>query len=178
MGCSVSDLMMISVVDLNVPFAKAKENLDELCRSVQFLNDLAPDFHCGLIEIPQMAKKSSRRGIADEETDLQQKLWGLRQICDERWFPSGGRATQRRGQQQEQATCSTGQNEMWNLFGCGASFLLKLGTVGLGKRQKPVHEICLCHLRRYQQGRIVCNKDLKRAMSGWDRASWPCVAGP
>lgn len=86
MGCSVTDLLMVSVVDLNVPFAKAKENLDELCRSVQFLNDLHPDFHCGLIEIPQMAKKSSRRGIADEETDLQQKLWGLRQICDERWF--------------------------------------------------------------------------------------------
>lgn len=77
---------MVSIVDLNVPFAKAKENMDELCRSVQFVNDLQPAAHCSLVEIPQMAKKSSKRGIADEEMDLQQKLWSLRQLCDDRWI--------------------------------------------------------------------------------------------
>lgn len=84
--CNIMDIHMVSLVDLNVPFAKAKENLDELCKMVQFINDISPATHCAVIEIPQMAKKSSKRGICDEEADLQQKLWGLRQVCDDRWF--------------------------------------------------------------------------------------------
>lgn len=84
--CALADVHMVSIVDLNVPFAKAKENMDELCRSIQFVNDLQPATHCALVEIPQIAKKCSRRGLADEEMDLQQKLWSLRQVCDDRWI--------------------------------------------------------------------------------------------
>lgn len=77
---------MLSIVDMNVPYCKARENLDELCRSIQFVNDLNPSLHAGIVEIPQHPKKSSKRGLADEECDLQQKLWGLRQVLDDRWI--------------------------------------------------------------------------------------------
>ena len=70
---------------MNVPLAKSKEKVEELCALVQFTNDLNPGRHVGIIELPEQAKKSSKRGLADEESDLQQVLWGLRQLCDSRW---------------------------------------------------------------------------------------------
>ena len=76
---------MVTFIDLNVPLAKSKEKQEELCGLMQFNNDLNPSKHAGIIELPETAKKSSKRGLADEEADLQQTLWGLRQVCDSRW---------------------------------------------------------------------------------------------
>lgn len=101
-NCRESDIHMVTVVDLNVPLAKSKEKMEELCQLLQFTNDLAPSRHIGVIELPETAKKSSKRGLADEESDLQQTLWGLRQTCDTRWIlpfdvhPSADAQTSRR----------------------------------------------------------------------------------
>ena len=77
---------MICIVDLNVPGAKASESVQDLCSIVQFCNDLSPAKSVGLIELPELPKKSSKRGLADEEAELQNILWSLRQSCDGRWM--------------------------------------------------------------------------------------------
>ena len=73
-------------MDLNVPGAKSTESLQELCSCLQFLNDLAPTRTVGLVELPEIPKKSSKRGLCDEENELQTVLWSLRQSCDSRWM--------------------------------------------------------------------------------------------
>lgn len=85
-GCSDSDVHMVTVVDLNVPGAKSSERLQEIASCIQFVNDLAPQRHCALVELPEIPKKSSKRGLADEEKELQECLWSLRQGCDIRWI--------------------------------------------------------------------------------------------
>ncbi|CAK9095526.1 Uncharacterized protein SCF082_LOCUS44871, partial [Durusdinium trenchii] len=85
-NCKESDVHILTFVDLNVPLAKSKERMEELCTLVQFANDLQPTRNVGVIEVPEAPKKTSKRGLADEESDLQQTLWGLRQACDNRWF--------------------------------------------------------------------------------------------
>lgn len=93
---------MVVVVDLNVPGAKNSETLNDLCSSVQFANDLAPARTVAMIELPEIAKKSSKRGLADEENELQTSLWAPRQSCDVRWIcpfnvhPSADAQTNRR----------------------------------------------------------------------------------
>jgi hypothetical protein len=76
---------MIGIVDLNVPGAKASERINELAQCMQFLNDLAPERHACLLEMAEHAKRSSRRGISDEEREVEEALWSLRQVLDVRW---------------------------------------------------------------------------------------------
>lgn len=85
-GCPESDVHFITVVDLCVPLAKASENVQDLCALIQFTNDLGPDRHIGLLEIPEYPKKSSKRGLCDEEREVEECLWSLRQVCDSRWM--------------------------------------------------------------------------------------------
>ena len=85
-GCKADqDIYMIVVVDLNVPGAKNSETLNELCSCIQFCNDLAPTRTICMLELPETAKKTSKRGLADEEAEVQTALWSLRQSCDCRW---------------------------------------------------------------------------------------------
>ena len=90
------------VADLNVPGAKSSEALNDLCSVIQFCNDLAPTRTVCLLELPEVAKKSSKRGLADEEAEVQTNLWSLRQSCDARWIcpfhihPSADAQTNRR----------------------------------------------------------------------------------
>lgn len=84
-GCSETDIFYICIVDLNVPGAKSSERMAELVSLVQFNNDLCPQRNAALIELPEHAKKTSKRGLADEESELQGLLWSSRQVCDTRW---------------------------------------------------------------------------------------------
>lgn len=85
-GVKVSDVVLLTFVDLNVPYANSKERMEELMTAVAFLNDISPTRHCAVVELPDVAKKSSRRGLADEESDVQNCLWGLKQSCESRWI--------------------------------------------------------------------------------------------
>lgn len=85
-GRSELDVFMITLVDFNVPSAKISEHINELSTCVQFANDLAPERNAALIEMVEHAKKSSKRGVSDEEREVEEALWGLRQSCDARWM--------------------------------------------------------------------------------------------
>ena len=77
---------MLTLADMNVPGAKASEHIQELSQCIQFVNDLAPERHAALVELPEFAKKSSKRGISDEEREIEEAFWSLRQTCDCRWM--------------------------------------------------------------------------------------------
>lgn len=53
---------------------------------MQFINDLNGERHVALLEFPEQPKKTSRRGLSDEERDVEEALWSLRQSCDSRWI--------------------------------------------------------------------------------------------
>eukprot|EP00435_Cladocopium_sp_Y103_P031849 s1407_g8.t1 len=84
-GRPESDISMLGIVDLNVPGAKASERINEMAQCIQFLNDLAPERHACLLEMAEHAKRSSRRGISDEEREVEEALWSFRQVLDVRW---------------------------------------------------------------------------------------------
>lgn len=84
--CKEQDVHVITIADLNVPLAKSKQRMEEICRLMQFCNDVNGLRHCGVIELPEVAKSTSKRGLADEERELEEELWGLRQACDSRWI--------------------------------------------------------------------------------------------
>eukprot|EP00438_Fugacium_kawagutii_P020691 Skav232340 [mRNA] locus=scaffold1704:535693:541139:- [translate_table: standard] len=81
-SCKEIDVHTIAVVDLNVPGAKSSEAINDLCACLQFINDQAPQRAVGLLELPEIAKKTSKRGLCDEEQEIQTCLWSLRQSCD------------------------------------------------------------------------------------------------
>lgn len=60
--------------------------MNELMKAVAAVNDVAPTKSIGCIELADIPKKSSKRGLADEERDLQESLWSLKQQCDARWI--------------------------------------------------------------------------------------------
>ena len=80
------DVHMVTLVDLNVPQAKMRENTNGLLAVAQFVNDLNGARHGALVEVPEVAKKASKRGLADEESEVQEQCWALRQDCDCRWM--------------------------------------------------------------------------------------------
>ena len=77
---------MVTFCDLNVPLANSKEKMSELMQAMACINDMQPSKHIGIVECADTPKKSSRRGIADEEKELQEALWSLKQQCDARWI--------------------------------------------------------------------------------------------
>lgn len=99
---SEADVYYLALIDLNVPGAKSSERMSELASCVQFVNDLSPQRHAALLEMPEFAKRSSKRGLADEEKEVQDCLWSLRQVLDTRWImpfdvhPSAEAQTNRR----------------------------------------------------------------------------------
>lgn len=79
---------ILTIVDLNVPLANSAESIGELCSAIQFTNDLNPTKHGCILEMVEQAKKTSKRGLADEEREVETSLWGLRQSLDLRWVMS------------------------------------------------------------------------------------------
>ena len=78
----MNHVIMLTLVDLNVPQAKMKENMQSLLTVCQFVNDLNPTQHAALVELPEVPKKASKRGLADEEKEVQEGAWGLGQDLD------------------------------------------------------------------------------------------------
>ena len=85
-GRAETDVFILGVVDLNVPGAKSSDKIMEISQCIQFINDLAPDRHVCLLEMSEHAKRSSKRGISDEEREVEEALWSLRQHLDTRWM--------------------------------------------------------------------------------------------
>lgn len=85
-GCKEAEVSTICVVDLNVPGAKTSEKVEELSSVVQFVNSMNTKRNVCLLELPEFPKKTSKRGLADEEAEVQNALWAARQCCDTRWI--------------------------------------------------------------------------------------------
>lgn len=85
-GVKTADVYMVTYVDLNVPYANSQEKMEELMTAIQFINDISPLKHVALVELPDVPKKSAKRGLADEESAVQTQLWALKQRCDTRFI--------------------------------------------------------------------------------------------
>ena len=51
--------------------------MEELMTAIQFINDMSPLKHVALVELPDVPKKSAKRGLADEESAVQTQLWAF-----------------------------------------------------------------------------------------------------
>lgn len=141
--------------------------MQELCQTMQFCNDLAPTRSVALVELPEVAKKSSKRGLCDEESDLQSCLWSLRQSCDARWVctfdvhPAADAQTNRRqvieglkgDEECSVPTCS-------NLSG-GTALACWLSLCFFNQRHQsvPINFLDTFCQRRFNTGRLVSNLD-------------------
>ena len=67
-------MFLVAVADLNVPGAKSSERILEIANFIQFSNNLAPQRNCAVLELPEFPKRSSKRGLADEEKEIQDAL--------------------------------------------------------------------------------------------------------
>lgn len=83
-GVKLADLCMVTFCDLNVPLANSKELMGELMQGIACINDINPGRNIGVIECAEHPRKSSKRGHADEEKELQEALWAVKQVCDTR----------------------------------------------------------------------------------------------
>ena len=82
----LQDCHIIGMADMNIPKTKSKENVQSICRCLAFLNDLNVKMNISLLEMPDVARHSCKRGLADEEAAVQQCLWALQQHCDDRFI--------------------------------------------------------------------------------------------
>ena len=82
----LADLCMVTFCDLNVPLANSKEKMQECMQAVACVNDISPARNIGIVECAEHPRKSSKRGHADEEKELQEALWAVKQTCDSRWI--------------------------------------------------------------------------------------------
>ncbi|CAK9060121.1 Uncharacterized protein SCF082_LOCUS31722 [Durusdinium trenchii] len=85
-GVPVTEVHIVGFTDLNVPLANSKERVQELMAAIAAMNDIAPNKHCAVVELADCPKKSSKRGLFDEEKDLLEELWQLKQQGDFRWI--------------------------------------------------------------------------------------------
>ena len=85
-GVALTDVHIVTFTDFNVPLANSKEKVQELTAAVAALNDMAPNKHCAILEMADCPKKASKRGLFDEEKELLEELWQLKQQGDFRWI--------------------------------------------------------------------------------------------
>ena len=71
---------------MNVPGAKSKQAVKDSSKISALINDFNPKNNATLIELPDIAKKSCKRGLADEEREFEEQYWGLKQHVDTRWI--------------------------------------------------------------------------------------------
>ena len=85
-GCTGDDITFVSLVDFNAPGCRSSANVEALCERVATINDLAPERNCALCILPDVARDSSLRGLYDEEKNIQEGFFALRQHCDTRFI--------------------------------------------------------------------------------------------
>ena len=60
--------------------------MEMLAKQVAMVNGLAPMKSCALVLLPDLAKDSSLRGLFDEERDIQEAFFSLKQCCEMRFI--------------------------------------------------------------------------------------------
>eukprot|EP00435_Cladocopium_sp_Y103_P061906 s492_g23.t1 len=77
---------VIGYVDFNVPSAATKARTGDLAKALLIVNELQGERNIGLCDFPDVAKASSKRGLADEEADIQSAMWVNKLNCDTRYM--------------------------------------------------------------------------------------------
>ena len=83
---SVEQICVVGFADLNVPNAQSKSRIADIAKGMAMLNDLNGDLNLAIVEFPDTPKASSKRGLADEEQEIQNSFWTLKQFCDVRYI--------------------------------------------------------------------------------------------
>jgi hypothetical protein len=73
------------MVDLNAPHARGKEALRDLSEAVAMINDMNPKLNCSIVRLADAAQTKSLRGLHDEEKEVTDHFFRLKQHCDTRW---------------------------------------------------------------------------------------------
>ena len=74
---SGTDPMVLMYCDMNVPGAKIKDTMGNLCAAVARLNGLDPPNTMAIMVMPDRAKESNKRGLSDEEAPIEKDLQNL-----------------------------------------------------------------------------------------------------
>ena len=77
---------IIGFADLNVPKTRSKETCADICNCLAFLCDINGANNISLLELPDVPRESSKRGLADEEQSIQENCWSVRMHCDTRYI--------------------------------------------------------------------------------------------
>lgn len=77
---------MIGYADLNAPNAQSKTRVNDIARALAMLNDMNGDLNVSVVEFPDTPRASSKRGLADEELEIQTSFWSVKQFCDVRFI--------------------------------------------------------------------------------------------
>ena len=84
-NCSPTDVCVMSLCDMNAPWARGKDVSKTLCQEISLLNDMNPELHVNFLRLPDAPKNSSARGLYAEEKLISDKLHDFKQWSDGRW---------------------------------------------------------------------------------------------
>ena len=85
-NCNENDVIVVGLVDYNVPGATIKKKYDALSDGITTINDLSPAANMCIIFFPDNAKKSSARGLYEEEKNITDSLYANRQWSDAKFI--------------------------------------------------------------------------------------------
>ena len=149
---------VIGYVDFNVPTASNKSRTADLAKALLHINELNSRRNIGVCDFPDVPKASSKRGLADEESDIQTAMWSLKLNCDVRYVqpfelpPHGEAVTKRRtepvasGQRVQNFGCLNGRSPAVKLMsgdGPGADWWLSMKALRRTCGSMPVSSVWL-----------------------------------
>ena len=98
----VDQVHIVCFCDFNHPQASAKARVADLARLFQSCCEMSPTTSVGICDFPEVPKASSKRGLADEENDIQVTFWAQKLNIDTHFIlaydlpPAGEALTKRR----------------------------------------------------------------------------------
>lgn len=93
---------IVAYCDFNVPNAASRTRTQDLAKAMHMVLQHNASRNVGLADFPDAAKASSKRGLADEEADIQTAFWSMKLNLDNRFVlpfdlhPSGESLAKRR----------------------------------------------------------------------------------
>ena len=93
---------IVGLVDFNSPNASTKCRVSELSKALNLICETNPERNMGVLDFPDQPKASSKRGLADEEHEIQSAMWSMKLHVDTRFIlsfdfhPHGESVTKRR----------------------------------------------------------------------------------
>ena len=85
-GCNFEDVTILGFIDYNAPHARGSESSQSLAKTAAALNSINKTKNATLLLLPDLARSSCARGLADEEAQIQSNLWAQMQHVDTRWI--------------------------------------------------------------------------------------------